>query len=219
MFPKDTVLKEIFRSGSDSLSQLSPLLGRSNPEIIELAKENPLALWREITDRAERQGKATLAKIFYYHTPADSPLMKHFHENCNVIHLIRRNLFDCYVSGALARMTGQWQGFEGDATTRPPEPFTIDRADLEKFLRQRTKEIELTRAYFAGKSQYYEVFYEDIASGAYDCAKAIGKIFDAKADTNISVRQRKQKALPNSKLIANYDDVSDLDVSLSWGSQ
>ena len=214
MFPKDLVLKEIFRPKSDSLRLLSQFIGRNDAEIVELANNNQVQLWTEISAQSEAQGRRAIAKIFYSHTQADGLLMKHFREKNTVIHLIRRNFFDVFVSIVVAQKTGKWQSFVGDAFTPAPESFALNRAEVERFFRQRTKEIQTARAYFSGNPNYHEVFYEDIASDPLLCAKAIGAIFNVNPDKKILIDQHRQKYLPNSVLVTNYSEVKDLDTTV-----
>lgn len=218
MFPKDIVFKEIFRPKSDSLKLVSAHIGKSDSEIVAMANENQLALWQAITARSEGQGKRTLAKIFYYHTQADGPLMRHFHNRSNVIHLIRRNLFDVYVSETIAHQTGKWQSWVGEDTVRQPEPFRIERSDFDKFFEKRTEEIRFARAYFGGDSNYHEVFYEDIAGDPNHCANAIARIYGIDPAPSITINRRKQKTEANEALITNYSEVKDLDICLDWGT-
>lgn len=219
MFPKDIVLKEIFRPKSDSLHLLSAHIGRSDAEIVELANGNQLSLWEEITARSAEQRKMTMAKIFYYHTQSDGPLMRHFRNTSNVIHLIRRNLFDVYVSESIAHQTGKWQSWVGEDATRPPEPFRIERSEFEKFFQRRTQEIRLARAYFNAGPNYHEIFYEDIAVDANHCASAVARIFGVDPVPSITINRRKQKTETNNALITNYSEVMDLDVCVDWNAQ
>lgn len=216
MFPEDIVLKEIFRPKSDSLHLISPYIEKFDAEIVAMANGDQLSLWNEITKRSKDNESRSIAKIFYYHSPADSPLMRRFREKSNVVHLIRKNLFDVYVSGALARRTSQWQSFVGDDDTPAPEPFSIDRSELTKFFKQRLEEIRVAREYFNGRPNYHEFFYEDLAEDPGHCANAIAKVFGVQTDPDMTISQRKQKSVPNKELITNYAEVADLDTSISW---
>ncbi|GGO30437.1 hypothetical protein GCM10010991_15290 [Gemmobacter aquaticus] len=216
MFPRDLVLKEIFRPQSDSLHLLAPHIGKNPEAIVEMANKDQLSLWRDVVSRSEAVDRRTMAKLFYYHTPRKGPLMEYFRAHSNVIHLIRRNIFDVYVSTMIARRTGQWQ-LVGDHTPAvEPEPFEIIRAEFEDFRCTRMNDISLTREFFSGSPNYHEIFYEDICDRPEDCRQVIGEIFGVNAASEISTQQRKQKSTPNSALITNYSEVADLDCPISW---
>lgn len=219
MFPRDLVLKEIFRPQSDSLHLLAPHLRKDPEAIVEMARTDQLGLWREIVARSEEANQRAMAKIFHYHAPHGGALMEHFRAHSNVIHLIRRNIFDVYVSAMLAQQTGQWQLVENDVPAGDPEPFAIDRAEFEDFRRTRMDEIRLAREFFAGSPNYHEVFYEDICDHPVDCGRLIGEIFGVEVASEMSTYQKKQKSAPNSALIKNYSEVADLDASISWSTQ
>lgn len=217
IFPRDLVLKEIFRQQSDSLNLVADHIGKDPETIVKMANTDQLGLWREIVDRSDAIGQRTIAKIFYYHTPQDGILMEYFRAHSNVIHLIRRNIFDVYISTILARRTGQWQLLGNHTRSSDPEPFAIDRAEFEDFRRTRIDQTRLARAFFAGSPNYREVFYEDICDRPEDCGRAIGEIFGVDPASEIRIQQKRQKSLTNSALITNYSDVADLDAPIYWG--
>ncbi len=211
-FPGDVVLKEIFRKGSDSLKPMQALTGLEEALLVQLAEVNPVGLWTQLISQADARGQGLLAKIFYYHVAADAPLWREFDEGCRVVHLIRRNLFESYLSAEVARHTGEWQAFVGKSGERRVEPFVINAAEAEQFIRTRRSQVLRTRTFFAGKSDYSELFYEDIAADSRLCAAAVGQIWGLDfSQLDVQADLRKQKVEDNARLVLNYAEVAALD--------
>jgi hypothetical protein len=211
-FPDDIVVKEIFRKGGDSLAVLEELLDLPGEQILSLQETDPLALWRQIKAQAARQQVGAMAKIFYYHQPSDHPLWAHFRDQDRIVHLIRRNAFDVFVSYRMAQETGRWLDF-GKSDKPPVNRIRLDVQELEAFLDQQRTHLQRARHTFAD-SDYAEVFYEDIAASVQACAARIETIFgplQTKPPHKIGLR--KQKQTENSDLVENYDEVAHLDTN------
>lgn len=211
-FPGDVVLKEIFRKGSDSLKPMQALTGLDEAALVRLAETDPVGLWTRLLAQAGAGGQGLIAKIFYYHAAPDAPLWREFDEGCRVVHLIRRNLFESYLSAEVARRTGEWQAFVGMSGERRVEPFAIDAAEADRFIQTRRAHVLRTRDFFVGKSDYAELFYEDIATESRLCAQAIGRIWGQDfSGLDVEADLRKQKVEDNTRLVLNYAEVAALD--------
>lgn len=212
-FPEDVVLREIFRPGGDSLRSIAQLTGVSEADIVSKFLPDPLLLWKRIVDAGATNGKSVIAKIFYYHAPGESPLWRYFKSNSIVVHLIRMNLLDSFVSLKIAQSTGVWVSRQAKAF-ETPRRMSLDADEAEKFARERANQISWARSYFSG-SNYREIFYEDIQASPVACAQAILGM-KLKGD-------RLPQALPfdapttkharpsNRELIENYAEVAHLD--------
>lgn len=213
-FPRDFVAKEIFRPAGDSFPLIEELTGLGKDEVLALIASDPLKLWTTIVDQAAAEERNALAKIFYYHVDTENPLWAHFRDNDKVIHLIRRNAFDVFVSHKVATQTGKWQEFGKDKQPTEVEPLILDRAEIEAFLNKQRGYVDHARAYFAG-ADYSELFYEDIAESTETCAQAICDLYGVPLPSHsISIGLRKQKSQTNRDIVANYDEVAEFDTFL-----
>ena len=81
---------------------------------------------------------------------------------CRVLHLVRENVFNVYLSSQVAEATGKYVVAQGDAITVPRVSITIDHmfATIERIER----EINLIRLDLESVSNVYELTYESICS-------------------------------------------------------
>ncbi|WP_422018758.1 sulfotransferase domain-containing protein [Roseibium sp.] len=209
--PDAWVAKEIFRQGGDSLALQVALLGGNENDLLDSVKDDPLLHWQNIVSSCAAENRVALAKVFYYHQPKSSPLWAHFRNNSKVIHLIRRNQFDVFVSNLIAQQTGKWQQFGLNEKGIDIKPIHIDKNSFTAFLENQQMYIEWMRALFVN-ADYTEVFYEDLASSTEICARSIADIYGLKTNiSDISIELTKQKTRSNADLVSNYADVMEMD--------
>jgi hypothetical protein len=210
LFPQDITLKEIFREEGDSFRRLEEEFDLSRESALQLARDNKAQLWRMVFESPHKRNRGIIAKIFYTHALHDDRIWDLIRRHCRVIHLIRKNQFDVFVSREIALKTGKWQHTGEDDSTMQVS-ITIDRNKLEEFIEGKKTDIEWARRMFGQQPDYHEVFYEDISNDPMTCAKEICAIFGKPPPKTAIIRQRRQKTLPNRQIVINYDDVSDLD--------
>ncbi|MEO0561306.1 MAG: hypothetical protein AAF125_04295 [Chloroflexota bacterium] len=84
-----------------------------------------------------------------------------------VVHLIRRDLLDCYLSHELARADGEWVRREISTNVAhvptPSTMLTLDPASTAKALHWRKREVEFMRAHCRTVPRVQEVYYSDLA--------------------------------------------------------
>ena len=213
-FPGDIVLREIFRRGGDSLTIISQLIGVGEADIVSDLLPDPLMLWRRIVDAGAVKGQSAIAKIFYGHVPRESILWSYFRCNNIVVHLIRKNLLDSFVSLKVAQSTGVWVSRPGDERLDAPRRMSIDAREAERFVRERAKHISWARAYFSG-SNYREIFYEDIQRSPEACVEAIlgMRLRDGAPSraAQFGAPTKKHARPSNPAFIENYAEVAHLD--------
>jgi LPS sulfotransferase NodH len=210
-FPEAFVVKEIFRPEGDSLALLEEFLGIGQEQIMAWVKADPLTLWQSILARAEQENRVALAKIFYYHAAPENPLWEHFRDHDKVIHLIRRNAFDVFLSRKVAQQTGKWQQFGTHSQSPEIPPLRLHREELVSFIDSQRAHVEHARRFFA-KADFTELFYEDIAESTIACAERIGEILGRNIPANpIAIRLKKQKSKSNAEMVENYDEVREFD--------
>lgn len=216
-FPEYLVLREIFREKSDSFSLITGVTGLDRAEIADLAARNPLDLWQRLEAGCAAHNRNVMAKIFYYHQPEDSPLWSWFRDQNRVLHLIRANFFDSWVSRKLMERTGHAisrknrpQGTEPQDTE--PAQFIADPEEAEQFIQARQAYVTRFRAFFAG-ADFKELFYEDISGSSAECLAAVSGVLGMQPKIN-TVREtvlQRQKKRTNAEIIENYDEVAHLD--------
>lgn len=212
-YPDDFVVKEIFRDGGDSLKLIEALLGIDRDAVLERLEANPRVFWMRIEKTCAEKGIRALAKIFYYHQSPDSALWSYFKNHDRVVHLIRGNAFDAFLSLKVATRTGQWQN-RGKEPSAEAVKVTLDPAELSTFIDRQKGYVEWTRRRFAS-ADYRELFYEDIADDLDRCVAFMRETFGAfEGPTPTSVGIKRQKTASNAEIVENYADVQHLDVRI-----
>lgn len=207
-------LGEIFRKGSDGKALLAEALRLESAQVARLATEDPVALWESAKNAMSEHN--LIAKLYYYHQPATSPLWAWLATNEDrIIHILRRNLFDAYVSREIAEKFNLWSGVNSETIRDISITLTIDEAEASSYIQKKTEEIEFIRELYADREDYHEVFFEDITLTPKACVAAIGRIFDGHAMLQAKrindMRDSRVKRVSNSTIIRNYRDISYLD--------
>ncbi len=218
IFPNDMVFDEIFRKGGDNLAKLSCTFKIDKPDILELLEKNPNKLWKMIRQKASQKGTRAIVKVFYYHSQSASELWNNFRDKNKIIHLVRRNPFDAFLSYKIARQTGVWKivsspKINGITEKKDPEivPFQVSIAEVEEFLVRRRRHMARCRSFFSA-FDFNEIFYEDISGSVGACAGAIGNLFGVSIpDQPMEIEIRKQRDRDPRELLLNYEDVARFD--------
>ncbi len=225
MFPGNLVLGEIFREMGDSLSDLRRILGVDKDQALEIVRKQPLETWARLPP-------GSIAKIFYNHASRNSELWNYFRKHDRVIHLIRSDHLENFISLKVAEQSDVW--IDRKVTLRQRlrslrkslksgrlrsvgaqkvpvsvQPFCVDPYELESFIRKRKENVRWCRDYFA-TADYHEVWYEDIAVSANMCADAIGRIYKVKP-RNLVVDTKKQSKGDPRSLVLNYSEIVQFD--------
>lgn len=206
---------EIFRKGSDGRRYMAQLLSTDEISVASLAAKDPASLWARAKSKSH-QG-ALIAKLYYYHQPEESSLWTELAGGeDHVIHMIRRNLFDAYVSREIAVKFDMW-GSKGNGLDRDQiRGVVIPEEEVIKFIEDRSFEISRTRAMFLDHSHYHEVFFEDICLAPELAVSVVEAIFgkaSLKEKIKISkdFRDGRVKNFSNASTILNYEDICYLD--------
>ena len=208
-------LGEIFRKGSDSRKYISRLLSIDEAKVASLAVSDPVALWEQAKTSVENE--RLIAKLYYYHQPESSGLWRALADGQGrVIHVMRRNLFDAFVSREIAVRLGAWN-FAGEISDlKPIESFSIMEREAEFFIQNKLSEINRIRSLFFHHSNYHEIFYEDISIAPELPIALIEEIFGKNAlrrklKIPDSFRDSRVKRDSNASVILNYSGVAHLD--------
>lgn len=212
--PDAVVLQDIFSQGSSSLDTLTGLLDRSDHDIVRAAENDPAGLWTDIRQACRRTGSPVIAKVYYYHQPRDSALWSELAGNSRIIHLIRRNLFDAYLSRLSAEQNKLWQIQNAAQLKQLSKPVHIPPAKLRHFVRERTEQVRWARRRFAA-ADYTELAFEDIVAGPMTCAREIDRIVGPRSNGSrpmkIESGRVRIKRRSNADAVQNYSEVAHLD--------
>jgi LPS sulfotransferase NodH len=150
-------------------------------------------------------------KIFYEHGrqwPAASTAWDYLRgeRDIHVVHLIRRNLLEAWISFEVAERSGVWVQSEADARPRSVPPFRIDPDRVERFFRRIERRRIWTRRAFWGHP-FLEVEYE---RGIYaDFQGTADRIFRFLGVSPVPVQPRlaKQAFLGPHRQVLNYEEL------------
>ena len=209
------VLGEIFRKGSDSKLALSQLLNVEQSDVGSLAAQDPVNMWE--LAKAASVDQDLIAKLYYYHQPIDSPLWDALRLNGDrIIHVLRRNLFDAYVSRELAVKYKLWNLKSHNFNSIEMGELIVSEDAAQSFIMTKTTEIAHIRNLFRDRDYYYEVFYEDFSYSPFICLKVMQHIFGKSAETSVmqgfaELQYGRIKVSSNADIVQNYREVSHLD--------
>lgn len=217
VWPQALILGEIFRKGGDTHKVLSQLLSQEVDVVKARASTDAEGLWRDVLQAAPHQ--LVIAKAFYYHQPHSAAIWPALAQGTKVIHLVRANLFDAYVSRELAVRSRLWS-LRIDETVPPQAtaPMHINPTAAEAYVRERLADINWCRTTYAG-TDFTEITFEEISRSPRRCAETIGRVFGPGAmclpPGEIKSSTARIKKVSNADLILNYPDVAHLDVPIS----
>ncbi|MCA0922778.1 hypothetical protein [Pseudooceanicola nanhaiensis] len=214
VFEDALVLNEIFRKDTDNLNVLSDLLGQPRDEVRKQANEDPVGFWSAVKAAVADRGVPVIAKAYYYHKPTGNPLWGAVAREDHVIHLVRRNLFEAYLSRLIAQKTGKWWRNLHDEAAPDDLLVEVDRKDVERYISARRKEIVQFRNLFTG-ANYHEIVFEDVIRSPLRCARAVTDMYDLPKGIvevdKIRPSFQRMKQRSNADVVSNYGEVADLD--------
>ena len=215
LFPNDETFGEIFRRSGDSLPKIQRCLGKDVDTIRRFAQSDPVAFWDQLVSQYRLGNQRIIAKIFYQHVPRNSALWDSFATGTRVVHLVRRNAFDRFLSLKIALQTDNWVERGKPIEISEPRPIVVDVAELLEFIQSYKDQVSWARAKF-GDNDYSELAYEEISDSALKCANRISQVFGVSPPDQIVVSIKKQKRLHNAQLVTNYDEVRIFDRELAF---
>lgn len=208
-----TIFGEIFREQNDTFELLQNHFDENFDEIIKRQQGSKIEFWKSVIKKSEKKNHLTVAaKIFYYHLNFNNPLWSYFSEHPHtIVHLIRKNIFNSYVSALLAHQSGIWINDYKETKAYNYSPITIDREHAIEYIKVRINDVNYIRDRFKD-SGMTEIYYEDIGVSTKACCNIIEEITGMKPINDIKESgTRKQKLLTNKELVLNYNEVADLD--------
>jgi hypothetical protein len=121
----------------------------------------------------------------------------------HIIHLLRANLFDSWVSYEVAEYTDQWFLGRNDRVAKPPPPFEIDAATCQGFFEWIVEQRELTRRRFV-RNPWIEIEYEQDLVSRWSATMTRLQDFLGLPHESIQPSSVRQKARPVCHQVSNY---------------
>jgi LPS sulfotransferase NodH len=153
-------------------------------------------------------------KMFYLHArrnPAEKRAWSYLiaNDDVRVIHLIRENMLESYISLRVAFLTGEWERLKGTNTQRKEQPLLrLEPKECEVYFNQ-----ELVWRKWAGKSfsshPFLEIKYEGDVCARF--VEVMDEIHDFISVPRRRARQllEKQAQRPPREAVTNYDELKE----------
>ncbi len=182
-------------------------LSGGSAELKHLHQTDLVSFWKLILEKYKLDKPVIGAKIFYPHRK-DDEIWRYFASSCTpIIHLVREELIDSYLSLKLAAASAIWKqpkkkkiGAEYDRS------ISIDLADFQKYCRRIRGHIDRIKLLFRD-NPYLEITYSSLVK---DRAKTMSAIYSFLGLPNqeTSPRLSKQLSRPREELIINWNETS-----------
>lgn len=194
----------------------------NNPECIVPTVENMNRIFDAFQEQCIEpvQSRYALIDVKYnsahnlncqFQSPSEAPyLFELIKKNeCKVIHLIRENMFENYVSNQLANQTRQYCAFDGDEIRSEQIVLSADQTIME--IKKCEANIKKFTQFFVESNykNFMEISYTELTrlndSSDIYMKNKLKEFFQLSNINNIEVRTRKI-ALPPSAVISNYKE-------------
>jgi LPS sulfotransferase NodH len=168
--------------------------------------EDPIPFLEETvySPRPDARILAAGFRIFYYHVKDDRRVWEYLaaDESVRIVHLSRRNLFECFVSRCVALKTGEWKRTAKDAPAALLEPFEIDVDTCRTYFDSITAYREWARSYFAAHPRH-DLYYEDLVADFQSNVDGVFRFLDVEPVATRMVYE-KQARIPVCEQVSNY---------------
>ena len=201
---------EIFKTrpiGKKRWEQLSAGGGELTKQLARLHQTDVVAFWKMILEKYRVDKPVIGAKLFYRHRRHD-PLWKYFASSRTpIVHLVREELIDSYLSLKLAKASWVWKQEQG---AKPPTEYdrniAIDLSRFETYCRRSHKHFDSAKALFKD-NPYHRVTYEGLAKDRATTMSAVYS-FLGLPNQETSPRLTKQLSRPRETVVSNWSEVA-----------
>lgn len=165
-------------------------------------------IWRKENERFRAVGfKLFSERIDCPGTKRLFARIKEEYPDIKIIHLIRDNMLDIYVSRKRAELSGIWRMQAGSdrSAYEAGGKFAIDPNLLEQFFKQTSEMTGFFKTY-SRTNDYIEISYDDLSKNPQ---LESSRVFDFLSLQNVDVNipLQKQNKSENSSLVLNYDQL------------
>lgn len=195
-------LGEVFRDWSTFVEEATgacPALPVREAE--QLYEQDLVSCWELLYSLLSREYRHVGARVFYYHRP-NSRIWEYFKNRCTVIHLVRHNALDTFLSEKLAGNSGRWREADGGGQYNVPVVIGVD--EFIRFRKRLQRMIDQCRSEYS-TSRYFEIDYDTLCQrsmvGAF-----LGDVFNTTVGPLVE-RIQKQRRGSLEEPIVNYDEL------------
>jgi hypothetical protein len=199
-------LGEIFKKSFVNEKGWQRLSGGS-AELKHLHETDLVSFWKHILERYKLDKPVIGAKIFYFHREDDEIWRYFASSHTPIIHLVRGELIDSYLSLKLAEVSGIWKQPRNKKTDAEHDRnISVDLADFENYCRRMERYIDRTRMLF-GDNPSLQVDYSSLVSDRQNSMSAVYS-FLGLPDHETAPRLSKQLSRNREELITNWDETA-----------
>ena len=167
-----------------------------------------VSFWKLILESYKLDKPVIGAKIFYSHRQ-DNEIWRYFASSCTpIIHLVREELIDSYLSLKLAAASGIWKqpkkkkiGGEYDRS------ISIDLADFQNYCMRIRRQIDRIKLLFRD-NPYLEITYSSLVKDRAKTMSAVYSFLGLPNQETSSPRLIKQLSRPREELITNWNETA-----------
>jgi LPS sulfotransferase NodH len=181
-------------------------LSGGSEELKHLHQTDLVAFWKLTLDKYNLDKPVIGAKIFYYHRHGEE-IWRYFASSYTpIIHLVREQLIDSYLSQKLAKASGVWKQVEGKRIdTEYERSISVDLADFQYYCARFQRHFASIKLLFRD-NPYLEITYSALAKERAQTMSAIYS-FLGLPDREATPRFVKQLSRPREEVILNWDEV------------
>jgi LPS sulfotransferase NodH len=172
-----------------------------------LHTEDLVSFWKVVLRNTNRDRPVIGAKLFYYHREGDEIWKYLAASRTPIIHLIREELIDSYLSLKLAEASGVWTQPKNQAQEAAYErPMSIDLADFEKYCVRTQRWIRQARDLFK-ENPFLEISYSALINDRDKVMAAVYSFLDL-PEQPTSARLARQRSHNREELIVNWQEAA-----------
>jgi LPS sulfotransferase NodH len=199
---------EIF-SQDKSLKEFWDYINYDIQNVRQLKQNNPVEFLETLVFREMPINiKAVGFKLFYYHAQTGNTQeiwqYLQYYKELKIIHLVRKNLLQTYVSQQIALRTNSWY-LKSDKQVKSNPAIALDYEETKKAFEE-TKKLEAENDTFFQNHQVIKVFYEDLVKDNWAEIAKIQNFLNVKP-TPVSISTKKRSPQSLQQVIQNYSEL------------
>jgi LPS sulfotransferase NodH len=199
-------LDEIFKKWFVKVKPWHSFSGGSE-ELKRLHQTDLVAFWKLTLDKYKLEKPVIGAKIFYYHREGEEIWQYFASSHTPIIHLVREQLIDSYLSQKLAMASGIWQQPQDERIDAKYErSISVDLDDFRYYCARFQRHFASIKLLFRD-NPYLEITYSALAKDRAQTMSAIYS-FLGLPDREATPRFAKQLSRPREELIINWDQLA-----------
>jgi LPS sulfotransferase NodH len=176
--------------------------------INRLHADDLVSFWKLILERGRADDVVIGAKVFYYHREGNEIWRHLASSRTPVIHLVREELIDSYLSLKLAVASGVWTQPKNNMMEAGYERnISIDLADFEKYCARIQRYVEQARILFQN-NPCLNISYSSLINDHNNVMAEIYSFLDV-PNQPTSPRLIKQRSHEREELIINWNETAD----------